>query len=432
MLPPDPSKPNSFPQSCGMIEPRTSGRHGDSPVATRAAFRFDRHLGIANAHVARAIGMALAAIACLGASVSLSAARHRVLIPADQPVALTEPMRVDVLNEAGDRGLRIPDGVGRGWCREAGGSATYTCHVPADGSYTLWAYCLWGGVCTNAVYARIDRAPAVILGNDPYYAAWHWVRGTSWPLTRGTHTIILSNHSDGIAIQRLLLLSDPADRPDDGPASYTLFYDGFDGCDGGNIEAWTLTDDRWQVVRAPGQVDPAQRVLAGEASPDGPPIVATVGQADWENYSLNLQVRSTASGRIAIGLNYSNWDNCVLVEWCSRSPESSSARLQIVRRTAGQSVLLTEREGSLAPNRWQEVDVTVDRNQLRVRLDAATVARVPFAGVLEGPIALVLAEGASAGFDNLHLQRTASSGLSPDRNVTRKTGADCAASRCNR
>ncbi len=420
---PDQCTQKDLAQSYDMNEPRASAR---------AAFRFDRRLRIAHGHIARAIGIFWAVAACLGASVSIPTARHRILIPADQPVSIVEPMRVDVLNDAGDRGLRIPDGVGRGWRREAAGSAAYTCHVPADGSYTLWAYCLWGGPCTNAVYARIDRAPNVILGNDPHYGLWHWVRGTSWPLTRGTHTLTLSNHSDGIAIQRFLLLSDPTDRPDDGAASYDLFYDGFDGCDGGNIEVWALADKRWQVVRSPGETDPARRVLAGEAPTIGAPIVAAVGQADWANYSLNLRVRAAAPGRIAIGLNYSDWDNCVLVEWCSRGPGSSSARVRVNRRTGGRSVLLAEDESSLELGRWQEVSLAVDRGQLRVRLDAAMVAQAPFDGPIAGRLALVLAEGASACFDDLHVQMTDPPRVSVDREMARNTGVDCAASRCKR
>ena len=97
--------------------------------------------------------------------------------------------------------MRIGPNIGRGWCNEAAGSAEYKFYLPADGLYTIWTYALWHDECSNAVFAQIDDQKKAILGNDPVYNQWHWVRGFSIDLKKGSHTLHLSNHSDNIAVQ---------------------------------------------------------------------------------------------------------------------------------------------------------------------------------------------------------------------------------------
>ncbi len=103
-------------------------------------------------------GFVLALLAYALAAVRLSPPRHRILIPADRPTRVVDPMRVELVDDAGRPGLRNPPDAGRGWCNEAGGAATYTCNIPGDGTYTLWAHCNGSGPartpCTLASTAR--------------------------------------------------------------------------------------------------------------------------------------------------------------------------------------------------------------------------------------------------------------------------------------
>jgi len=369
--------------------------------------------------------------AYLWSAVGLAPARHRVLIPADRPFAIAEPMRVDVLNHDGDRGVRIPSDVGRGWCGEAGGMARYRCYVPADGRYTLWAFCLWGGACTNAVYVQIDDLPRVILGNDSDYERWHWVRGTTWPLTRGTHTLTLSNHSDGIAMQRLALLSDPLDRPDDGtPGLYDLFYDGFDGCDGGNIAAWRLSGKEWHLFEPAGNQDYAHRVLAGEAPSNDAPISAVVGDNSWHDCVVNLSMRVVSAGRVALALGYQGADDGLRCEW--HLPETGSARLRVVRRDAGQGVPLGEIDTLMKVGHWHDLGLTAGPGELRVSLDGTVIGRFPFEGVLNGPLTLLVSEGASVWFDDVHVRLTEAMDRYEHEAAPKERGTDCAAHPCRR
>jgi hypothetical protein len=341
--------------------------------------------------------------AYLLSAVGLAPARHRVLIPADKPFAIADPMRVDVLTDDGDRGIRIPNDVGRGWCGEAGGLARYRCYVPADGHYTLWASCLWGGVCTNAIYVQVDDLPRVILGNDSDYQRWHWVRGTTWPLTRGTHTLTVSNHSDGIAIQKFALLSDPLDRPNDGtPGLYDLFYDDFDGCDGGNIAAWRLSGKEWHLFEPVGNQDYAHRVLAGKAPSGGAPISAVVGDDSWHDCTVNISMRVVSAGRVALALGYQSKDDGLRCEW--RVPETGPTRLSVLQQITGQRIPLGEIDTPMKVGRWHDLGLTAGPAELRVSLDGTVIGRFPFEGLLNGPLALLVGEGATVWFDEVHVR----------------------------
>jgi len=339
-----------------------------------------------------------------------------------------------VLTDAGDRGVRIPAGIGRGWCNEAGGSARYHCYVPADGRYTLWAYCLWGGVCTNAVYAQIDTSAKAVLGNDPLYDRWHWVRGVAWPLSRGTHILTLSNHSDGIAVQRLLLLSDPLDQPGDGSlAFYDLFYDGFDGCAGGNITAWSLSSGKqWQLIEPAGMRGYENRILAGASPASGPPIAAVIGEDTWRDYAVNLRVRMVSPGRMAIACDYQGPDECLVAEWSLHGPEERSVKVQIARRAIGRPMLLGEIEAPLRLNRWQDVGLIADGGELQFYLDGVLAGRIPFKDAVRGKLALLLSDGASAWFDDVHVRLADAASLKLGHEDSTRKGAGCAANRCKR
>lgn len=374
-------------------------------------------------------------LACFGvylaSAVSLPTFSERILIPADRPDVVTEPMRVDTLTHAGARGIRIPANVGRGWCREAGGMARYTFFVPTDGAYTLWAFCLWGGACTNAVYVQIDDSAKVVFGNDPLYDQWHWVRGTIWSLRRGTHTLVLSNHSDGIAIQRLLLLSDPLDSPEAAQnASYNLFYEGFDGCDGGSFANWKTSGEQWRLHEPTGRQDFAQRVLAGTAALTGPPAIACIGQNAWPPYTVNLKFRMEALGKSAIGFNYQDIYNCLILEWQWTDPRSDLVTLALIQVNEGRRHPMGEIKTPLMLDRWYELDVRVSAGIFQVRVDGTAIGYIPFTDVLKGRLALIVSEGACVWFDDIHVRLVDRSQPHTPREPLHRKGTQCEQNQC--
>jgi hypothetical protein len=363
----------------------------------------------------RACGLVVAVGVYGLSAISPAGAKHRVLIPADSPAAFEPPFAIDIIDAEGARGVRIPSGAGRGWCNEAKGSATYTFHVPQDGRYVLWGYTLWGEACTNAVYVQVDDLPKVVFGNDPVYGTWHWVRGVDYPLRRGTHRIILSNHSDGIAIRQLLWLSDPYEDPGGNHiAGYDIFYDGFDGCDGGNAAAWHRDPDGWDIQQ-PGADTTGDRYLVGTSCGDA--TVAAIGEDTWDDYAVTFRLNMRRAG---IAFDWRSPREYLAVRWREgEAPARGPVGVELVRVRDGRvSVLASER---LSPGRsaWHDLELTASEGQLTVAVDGRPAARLPLDGSMHGKAALLVAEGGQAWFDDVHVrkhgkaaQQSASAGLS--------------------
>ena len=320
-----------------------------------------------------AIGLVIASAAYLRSAITAPISAHRILVPADQPVAVCPPMRVDVLDDQGGRGIRIPDNVGRGWCGEACGSAIYYFYVPATGR-TRSGLRASGVECVRTPsMLKSTVCPRAILGNDPIFSRWHWVRGAAWPMVRGTHLLRLSNHSDGIAIRRLALLADPLDRPEtDAPVFFDLFYDGFDGCGGGNIAAWTLSSG-WKLTELNGERDYSRRALAGRSSGSATPIVAVVGEESWHDYAVDMSIRMMVPGHLAVACGYRGPGDCVQVEW------TRATHLRVVRYATDQASILGEWNVSLPQDRWTAFSLTARDGQLVVSLDGVPACRVALA-----------------------------------------------------
>ena len=339
-------------------------------------------------------------------SFSFVGARHRVLVAADRPSHIEPPCQVDVVTANGDRGVRIPAGVGRGWCGEAGGSAEFTFYTPASASYTMWALALWAGACNNAVYVQLDNGEKVILGNDPLYDQWHWVRGVAWSLARGTHTVRLSNHSDSVALQQIMFLSDPLELPTGSTqASYDIFYDGFDGCDGGNITAWTR-DSAWQLAQPAGARDFDHRWLEGipDSQENAGTAFACVGDRAWRDYALNVSLKASGPGLVGICLNWHGPSDYTALRWRPSDIErGASAKQELVRVHQGREQHVGAFRAELAPDRWIRVDLATHDGQLQLRVGDAAVESVVLGETLAGPFGF-LVDGGRLCVDDVHVR----------------------------
>ena len=52
-----------------------------------------------------------------------------------------------------------------------------------------------------------------VIFNDPVEGTWHWVKGDTFTLTAGKHTITIFNREDGVRLDQFLLTTDTALRP---------------------------------------------------------------------------------------------------------------------------------------------------------------------------------------------------------------------------
>ncbi len=329
-----------------------------------------------------------------------------VNIDMSMPLSIVWPFEISVIGDNGEKGLRIAPKIGRGWKGEAGGEASYKFYIPQDGRYRLWAYCLWFDDCANAVFARIDTMEKAIVGNDPIYKKWHWARGFDVDLKKGTHTIVLSNHSDHISVLKILLTSSTSAAPrEPGLVFSDIFYDGFDGCDYGNFTTWQIINGKWVVQNPTEQMCFTENVLIGESADNS----LILYKSDvWSDYSLNLMVKSIPSQdtRAVIGICFGVKDpNNYHVLKIKPVENAGNADLQLVRNTNKQTEVLVNFNVPWQAGKWHQVEISLSNGKIITRVDDGQAVQTPVNFIITGGIGLLLEGKISAYFDDIHVRQ---------------------------
>lgn len=335
---------------------------------------------------------------------------HNILIDLSRPSSIEQPFQVVAVGVNGEPGLWIGPNVGRGWHGEAGGQAVYNVYVPADGKYHTWVYCLWHDECTNAIYAQFDGQRKMIAGNDSVFDEWHWVRAFSVDLSKGMHRLVLSNHSDNIAVRKLYLTSAFANHPQrNAPLFVDLFYDSFNGCDDGNFVLWEKPSGRWHVEPLAAEKDFLEKILIGRSDKTA---LMTFKSEDWREYVLNVSVRSVRADnpRVSVGICFGLTDvhEYHQLRWCE-VPGSDLARMQLLRCSRGGTDVLASFETPWKHSSWHDVGIGVRADRIAIRIDGGKARIVPFSGGAKGGIGLWMSGRCEVHFDNIHV-RTPGSG----------------------
>jgi hypothetical protein len=275
---------------------------------------------------------------------------------------------------------------------------------------------------------QIDGREKIIFGNDPVYGAWHWVRGPAWDLARGTHALTLSNHSDDIALQQIILLSDPQEHPSGQMlASWDIFYDGFDGCDGGNTAAWTLDAGVWHITE-PAAGTYEQRWMEADTRGSGrtEPALAVVGEATWSQYSLRASVRSAGDGWAAACLGWNGPDRHLAVRWRSPSGQGlSRTQFEVIAVQDGRVQVLATTESSARPDQWTDVVLDAKPGRLLVSMAGVEVTTVALDKPVVGKVGFMV-HNAKLSIDDVHVYCT---GVKPQDTVP-PTAATIQGPRC--
>jgi hypothetical protein len=328
-----------------------------------------------------------------------------VTVDTARPIELVWPCEVSVVGENGEKGLRIPPKVGRGWCGEAGGHASYKFYIPEHGRYHIWAHCQWFDVCSNAIFAQIDALDRAVLGNDPVYKQWHWVRGFAVDLSSGTHTLVLSNHSDHIAVQKVLFTNSALSTPRHcGQVFSDIFYDGFDGCDHGNFSDWHLVTGQWTVIDPTKKMCYIENALLGSSKDRS--FVFYRGD-NWSDYSLAVAVKSAASddadGSVGICFGVTDPNQYYQLKWRPER-EKETVKMVVSKTGQGQIVKLGAFEVPWNADVWHQVEVGLRTNKIIVRLDNAEPIEISVYGEIAGGIGLLLEGDIAAYFDDVHVR----------------------------
>jgi hypothetical protein len=103
-----------------------------------------------------------------------------------------------------------------------GGSATFTMSVPGTGAYSVWAHMYTTTETNDAVYMNVDGAHCTLVGNGKLPAnQFTWVNyqdgnaasKISFTLDAGQHKFVVAGLDEGVAIDKVMLLSDTTCTP---------------------------------------------------------------------------------------------------------------------------------------------------------------------------------------------------------------------------
>ena|GEM_PF-2580760 len=331
---------------------------------------------------------------------------HSISIDVGRPLAIVWPFETAVVGEEGEKGLRIGANIGMGWRGEAGGQATYRFYIPQAGKYHIWAYSLWFDECANAVFAQIDSLEKAIIGNDPMYNQWHWVRGFDVQLDKGTHTIVLSNHSDHISLQKVFLTNSSFATPEDsGPVFADIFYDGFDGCDEGNFGNWRAVNGKWGVRNPDEPMRFEQNILTRRTQDDS--FIVYPGSG-WSDYSFNIAVRSEASAGTngAIGLCFGLEDDSRYHQVTFKcAGRADVATMEIAGKTPQETRVLADSQIPWKHGQWHHVEISLNQGEIAVKVDDSEHIKIPVEYEVTGGIGLRLEGRIDAYFDDIHIRQ---------------------------
>ena len=323
----------------------------------------------------------------------------------NKPMSIVWPFEISVVGDMGEKGLRIGPKIGRGWRGEAGGKATYRFYIPEDGRYHIWIYCLWFDKCTNAVFAKIDNLDRAIIGNDNIYGKWHWVRGFAVKLQKGAHALELSNHSDHISLQKVLLINSATALPDNCSLIFSdIFYEGFDGCHIGNFASWQAVSGQWLVQMPTKQECYFENALTGKSQDIS---LITYKGDDWSNYSLNVAVKTfpsedtKAAAGICFGVidpNQYHYIKCYAIE------KNDKFKMEVGKKTYQQTQVLTTFDTPWQIDKWNKVEIDLKEQNITVKVNSKVPVEIPINYTIKGGIGLLLEGKSTAFFDDVHVR----------------------------
>jgi len=330
---------------------------------------------------------------------------YNVSVDMGTPVSVVWPFEIAVVGNKGEKGLRIGPMVGRGWKGEAGGEASYRFYIPQSGQYNIWAYALWYDSCTNAIFAKVGNMEKFIIGNDPIYNQWHWVRSINLQLKKGTHDLYLSNHSDNVALQKIFFTDSATLKPSEADIIFSdIFYDGFDGCSQGNFSQWRQIYGTWEVYNPFEAGNPAGNVLVGSSSTNALIMLDGSKQTD---YSVNVSVQSIGlknrNTSISICFGVEDSANCYLLKWVYTG-DGENTRANLIRRKSGREEILSNFSMPWTEGNWHEIQIDLGSKQIGIHFDEERSISIPIGTKIKGGIALGLEGDITSYFDNVHVR----------------------------
>ncbi len=328
----------------------------------------------------------------------------------DQPIVLEAESYADlkapmVLSRndpkaSGNAYVSLPLGAGQGWRGKGGGEISYRIETRNAGDYHIWARTLWKDGCTNAVFLSANGGSKVVLGNDAIFGQWHWTKAVPLQLEKGVNVLKLSNHSDGIAIDKLVVTDNPLYLPDGLGEGITQFSDGFAGCDVDNTGSWNFDAGIWRVVPGVGDSESGANDCLAQWDPGGG--VARGGYRVWKDYEGSAKMMLTAPGTAGfaffdMGTESRYQMNLEIAE--------DRAKIQLIRVVDGKRWVIAEAsDASCSLDRWYELGYRFELGNGVALLDGEPLFKFDLLGEREGGIALVTEKTGGVYFDSVEVK----------------------------
>jgi len=324
-----------------------------------------------------------------------------VVLEAENYADISLPMRtVRCATASAGAFICLASGSGQGWRGEGKGSVAYRLDLPRSGRYVVWGRTEWLDPCRNAFFLSANGQAPIVFGNDPIFNRWHWVRAVPLGLDRGVNHLRFSNHSDGTALDKLIVTEDSDYVPEGLGEEITQFYDGFAGCDTDNTGSWEFLAGKWKVVPSVGDTSAGANDVLAQWNPDGGEAVG--GFRVWERYDAKTSLMATSPGSIGLIFFRRQSDDewRVFIEFGEGKSE-----IGVLRSEGGQTVLLGSKPlAGLSFDKWYDLAFRVEGDRLKVLLDGEEAIEVPSPDGQSGCIGLFCRGQTGAYFDNVEVR----------------------------
>lgn len=333
--------------------------------------------------------------------VDLSADRPEVHVLMVEPEEAVElPPRASAKREAGTSGKGYVEIVGwevthPHYGTIVAGEGAYPFEIQAAGEYSLWVRARWGGVCSNSITLAIRSEGTAgdvarfLVGNDPIFEEWHWVRSFARRFEAGRYEVLLGTRESSAMIDCVLLTDDPAATPGSlsaregsgsGPDLAEYFFDNFATDDSPSPSRWT--GEGWRAMR-----DGALRVVAPAAARDAC-LEAAAPPMEHGRIEGALSVPAAAEAGYFFGRRRPSEEFFALC--LAEGVAGEGARIRLLHVTGEQPTVLGHAPVPSRPAAWRSLGIWFLGNAFHVYLDRSLVLEGRLRGDAGGNVGMIV------------------------------------------
>lgn len=265
--------------------------------------------------------------------------------------------------------LALPEGKGSD---TADGCAELPFVLATAGVYHAWVRVRWADSCGNSLGFQVDAAAETVVGQDAVFGTWHWVQAGAFRLSPGDHRVTLKEREDGVAVDQILLSTDPAFVPSAPIRSNAdsidirRFADSFNRSPGHGLKHWDFPSGSWEVAFSldPNRI-PNQYSLVGQPETAHSQASAVMQGPPWRGCRVEWSVFPKETCRFGVQFTPQNTADAppVVVDFTVSQP--TGRLMTSVPGKATESKTMT----ALTSGQWSRVTVERWAWILRILVD---------------------------------------------------------------